>query len=75
MMPVPLSYYSPLVGGLPGAARMGMEPTYYWDALQPEVLEWLNSHTSTGQKVMFARYPTSWLYLQADEEITCQYPE
>src|SRR5262249_6877250 len=31
MMPVPLSYYSPLVGGLPGATRMGMEPTYYWD--------------------------------------------
>ena len=33
MMPVPLSYYSPLVGGLPGASRLGMEPTYYWDAL------------------------------------------
>ena len=33
MMPVPLSYFSPLVGGLPGATRLGMEPTYYWDAL------------------------------------------
>jgi 4-amino-4-deoxy-L-arabinose transferase-like glycosyltransferase len=64
MMPVPLSYYSPVVGGLPGAARMGMEPTYYWDALQPEVLDWLNSHTAPGQKVMFSRYPTSWLYLR-----------
>jgi hypothetical protein len=64
MMPVPLSYYSPLVGGLPGAARMGMEPTYYWDALQPEVLDWLNSHTAPDQKVMFCRYPTSWLYLR-----------
>ena len=32
-MPVPLAYFSPLVGGLPGAARLGMEPTYYWDGL------------------------------------------
>jgi hypothetical protein len=64
MMPVPLSYYSPLVGGLPGATRMGMEPTYYWDALRPETLDWLNSHTPTGRKVMFSRYPTSWLYLR-----------
>jgi hypothetical protein len=64
MMPVPLSYYSPLVGGLPGAARMGMEPTYYWDSLQPEILEWLNSHTAPDQKVMFSRYPTSLLYLR-----------
>jgi 4-amino-4-deoxy-L-arabinose transferase-like glycosyltransferase len=64
MMPVPLSYFSPLVGGLPGAARLGMEPTFYWDALQPEILDWLNSHTAPDQKVMFARYPTSWLYLR-----------
>jgi hypothetical protein len=64
MMPVPLSYYSPIIGGLPGAARIGMEPTYYWDALQPEILDWLNSHTAAGQKVMFAKNPTSWLYLR-----------
>jgi 4-amino-4-deoxy-L-arabinose transferase-like glycosyltransferase len=64
MMPVPLSYFSPLVGGLPGAARLGMEPTFYWDALQPEVLDWLNDHTPPGQRVRFARYPTSWLYLR-----------
>jgi 4-amino-4-deoxy-L-arabinose transferase-like glycosyltransferase len=64
MMPVPLSYFSPLIGGLPGAAALGMEPTFYWDSLQPEILEWLNSHTSRDQKVMFARYPTSLLYLR-----------
>lgn len=33
MMPVALSYFNPLVGGLPGASAWGMEPTYYWDAL------------------------------------------
>jgi len=64
MMPVPLSYFSPLVGGLPGATRIGMEPTYYWDSLQPEILDWLNSPTAPDQKVMFSRYPTSWLYLR-----------
>ena len=26
MMPFPLSYFSPIIGGLPGAARLGMEP-------------------------------------------------
>jgi hypothetical protein len=64
MMPVPLSYYSPLIGGLPGAARLGMEPTYYWDSLQPGILDWLNSHSAPNQRVMFARYPTSLLYLR-----------
>jgi hypothetical protein len=69
MMPVPLSYYSPIVGGLPGAARLGIEPTYYWDALTPEMLNWLNDHTPQGQKVRFARYPTSWLYLRQTHQL------
>jgi 4-amino-4-deoxy-L-arabinose transferase-like glycosyltransferase len=69
MMPVPLSYYSPIVGGLPGATRMGMEPTYYWDALQPRILDWLNSHTATSQKVMFSKYPTSWLHLRQTRKL------
>ena len=64
MMPVPLSYYGPLVGGLPGATRLGMEPTYYWDGLSEDALEWLNRHTPPGQKVFFATNPTSWLYLR-----------
>jgi hypothetical protein len=69
MMPVPLSYFSPLVGGLPGAARLGMEPTFYWDALQPEILDWLNDNTGPGQKVRFARYLTSWLYLRQTQQL------
>ncbi len=69
MMPVPLSYYSPMVGGLPGATRLGMEPTFYWDALRPEVLDWLNSRTPPGQKVRFTRYPTSWLYLRQTKKL------
>ncbi|WZO95899.1 glycosyltransferase family 39 protein [Isosphaeraceae bacterium EP7] len=64
MMPVPLSYFSPIVGGLPGATRLGMEPTYYWDALDDETLRWLDGHTGPTEKVRFATYPTSWLYLR-----------
>ncbi|HWE38172.1 MAG TPA: glycosyltransferase family 39 protein [Isosphaeraceae bacterium] len=64
IMPVPLSYYSPVVGGLPGAAALGMEPTYYWDALDAGALDWLNRNTPPGQTVRFATYPTSWLELR-----------
>jgi hypothetical protein len=64
MMPVPLSYFSPIVGGLPGAARLGMEPTYYWDALDDQARSWLRDHTRAGQTIRFATYPTSWLYLR-----------
>ena len=64
MMPVPLSYYSPLVGGLPGATARGMEPTYYWDALTDDTLDWLNANTPPGSRVLFATNPTSWLYLR-----------
>jgi hypothetical protein len=64
MMPVPLSYFSPIVGGLPGAARLGMEPTYYWDALDGQARLWLRDHTGAGQTIRFATFPTSWLYLR-----------
>jgi 4-amino-4-deoxy-L-arabinose transferase-like glycosyltransferase len=64
MMPVPLSYYSPLVGGLPGATALGMEPTYYWDALSDEALAWLNGHAGRDKKVLFASNPSSWIYLR-----------
>jgi len=64
MMPVPLSYYSPLVGGLPGATALGMEPTYYWDALVPEARHWLAEHTPPGRTIVFRTFPRSWFYLR-----------
>jgi 4-amino-4-deoxy-L-arabinose transferase-like glycosyltransferase len=64
MMPVPLSYASPLVGGLPGATALGMEPTYFWDALTDDAIKWLNAHSSPQAKIVFATNPTSWMYLQ-----------
>ncbi len=37
--PCLLSYYSPVVGGLKGAERIGMETTYWGDALTPGLLK------------------------------------
>jgi hypothetical protein len=54
-----LSYYNRLIGGLRGAVALGMEPTYYWDSLDRQALEWLEEHTDSaaGEKVYFAAYP------------------
>ncbi len=69
MMPVPLSYFSPVVGGLPGAVALGMEPTYYWDGLDAEARRWLIANTQPGRTVQFATFPTSWLYLRQIGEL------
>jgi hypothetical protein len=50
--PQTLSHYSILVGGVRGAASLGMEPTYWWDALDDEVLAWINQHP--GEPVAFS---------------------
>lgn len=63
-LPVPLAYYSPVVGGPAGAARLGMEPTYYWDSLVPANLDWLNRNTPPGGKVAWVTQPTSLFYLR-----------
>ncbi|MDR2705110.1 MAG: hypothetical protein LBC02_04955 [Planctomycetaceae bacterium] len=49
-----LSFYNLAIGGLSGAVRMGMEPTYYWDGLDDEVLQWLREHTESGDKIAFS---------------------
>ena len=58
-----LSYYNLLAGGLRGATAAGMEPAYYWDGLDEEVLDWLHRHTGAGEKVIFAAPPTENLAL------------
>ncbi len=57
-----LSYYTPLVGGLRGATALGCEPTYYWDALDQPVLDWLREHTAANEKVFFGAAPTRSLW-------------
>jgi hypothetical protein len=49
--PQTLSHYNLLAGGVRGAASQGMEPTYWWDALDPDVLNWLNEHTEPGAAI------------------------
>jgi len=46
--PFHLEYYSALVGGIPGAHRLGMESTYWCDALTPEFRETLNRAIPPG---------------------------
>ncbi|MGD9125916.1 MAG: hypothetical protein PVH19_00935 [Planctomycetia bacterium] len=58
-----LSYYNVLIGGPTGAATVGMEPTYYWDSLDDETLDWLNQNTGPGEKVRFVSGPTENLIL------------
>jgi hypothetical protein len=52
--PQTLSHYSLLIGGVRGAERMGMEPAYWWDALDNDVLSWLNEHTEPGAALAFS---------------------
>jgi 4-amino-4-deoxy-L-arabinose transferase-like glycosyltransferase len=65
LMPVPLSYYSPIVGGLPGATALGMEPTYYWDALTDDALRRLDSRTPAGRSIAFVANPITWYYQES----------
>lgn len=55
--PQGLSYYNPLVGGLPGAVALGLEPTYYWDSFDREVIDWLNTHTAPDERVLLLAAP------------------
>src|SRR5204863_3963510 len=52
--PQTLSHYSILVGGVRGAAALGMEPTYWWDSLDTDALTWINEHTQPGEAVAFS---------------------
>ncbi len=48
-----LSFYNAVIGGVDGASRKGFEPTYYWDALDAEVIAVLNANTEENEKVCF----------------------
>jgi hypothetical protein len=52
--PQTLSHYSLIAGGLRGAASMGMEPAYWWDGLDNDVLKWLNERTGPDEAIAFS---------------------
>jgi len=47
--PFGLSYYNALVGGLPGAERLGLELTYWNDAVDPRLLQHLAARIEPGE--------------------------
>jgi hypothetical protein len=42
------SYFSATVGGLPGAERLGLELTYYWETMGPEFFRWAHDQAQRG---------------------------
>jgi 4-amino-4-deoxy-L-arabinose transferase-like glycosyltransferase len=52
--PFGLSYYNALVGGLPGAERLGLELTYWGDAIDPVLLGRLADEARPGQVAALA---------------------
>ncbi len=49
--PHELSYYSEAVGGLPGARKLGLETTYWWDAADRSLLAWLNATPAPAARI------------------------
>jgi hypothetical protein len=52
--PQTLSHYTLIAGGLRGAADKGMEPAYWWDGLDNDVLKWLNERVGPGEALAFS---------------------
>jgi hypothetical protein len=52
--PQTLSHYGLLAGGLHGAADKGMEPAYWWDGLDNDVLTWLNDRAGPDEAIAFS---------------------
>ncbi len=49
--PRELSYFNLLIGGLPGAFARGMETTYWGEALDDDVISYLNDELPSGAEV------------------------
>jgi hypothetical protein len=56
LAPCLLSSYSPVVGGLPGAAQLGFETTFWGDAVTPELLSWIPEGARVGAVPMGIEY-------------------
>ena len=52
--PFGLSYYNLLVGGLPGAERLGLELTYWGDAVDARLLDRLAAEVAEGESAALA---------------------
>lgn len=50
--PYELAYYNVLIGGPRGAKAAGMESTYFWDAANQDVLDWMNAKLPSKATVL-----------------------
>ncbi|MDO4586628.1 MAG: glycosyltransferase family 39 protein [Planctomycetia bacterium] len=62
-----LSFYNLIIGGPQGAQKAGFETTYYWDALDKDVLQWINQNAKStefdsSKKVLFGSFSSQTLY-------------
>ena len=57
MHPYYLSDYGPIAGGLPGAHRLGLETTYWCDALDRQVIDFVNENAPKDAAVGIFPYP------------------
>ena len=64
MMPVPLSYFSPIVGGLPGRRGWGWSRRTSGTPSRTTRSTGSTPIPPPGRSVRFATFPTSWLYLK-----------
>ncbi len=55
--PAQLSYFSEVIGGLPGGQRAGFEVTYWWECFNDEVLKQVNRRCA-GEPVLFPMSPS-----------------
>ena len=63
--PFYLSYYNELVGGLPGAQGLGMETSYWYDAVTPEFLRAIETELPDSAEVF--SWPTRKYYHELQE--------
>jgi 4-amino-4-deoxy-L-arabinose transferase-like glycosyltransferase len=54
--PYQLSYYNELAGGISGANRLGMEPTYWLEAVTPEFIQKINQLMASGSTLSIYPY-------------------
>lgn len=59
--PYELAYYGETIGGIPGAAWLGLETTFWADSYQG-VLDYLNTHTPAQGTVWADAYQVLWTY-------------
>ena len=63
MHPFEMSYYSELIGGLRGAARLGFEVSYWFDAYTPRALREIQARLPPGAKLVTVPNYDSYLTL------------